>query len=145
MAEAHAKPYRDKDWLIEHYHRRRMSFSQVADEAGVAIATIQRWMDKHNIESRSRGTQLSREVSLVEDSRGYERWYNSHNGETSTCYVHQLLAIAKGNDPHEVFGGESETHHLNGIKWDNRPENVVLLSRNDHQEIHRDDYVSPWE
>ena len=138
------QPHHRRDWLVEKYHDERMSFTDVADHAGVAVSTIQYWMDKHDIPTRRQGPTLSREVSLVQDRRGYKRWYNEHQGATFTCYVHQLLAIAKGYDPGDVFAEEAEVHHRNGIKWDNRPDNIVLLTRDDHQEIHRDDYISPW-
>lgn len=137
--------YRNRDWLVEKYHGDRMGFKKLADHAGVAVATIQYWMDKHDIDSRPQGQPTSLEVSLVQDKRGYERWYNQHRGDKFTCYVHQLVAIADGYDPDEVFDTSTEIHHQNGIKWDNRPSNIILLSRDDHQEIHRDDYVSPWE
>lgn len=45
-------PYRDKDWLEEKYHGEGMTITGMAEEIGVASATISNWMDKLNVEKR---------------------------------------------------------------------------------------------
>jgi len=52
--------------------------------------------------------------------------------------VHTLMAIADGAPPSAVFGkGGFEVHHLNGIPWDNRPENLDVITTAEHNRIHQ--------
>jgi hypothetical protein len=51
--------------------------------------------------------------------------------------VHQLLAIAMGEDPHDVFSNsEYQVHHKNNVPWDNRPSNIELLTAGEHYDKH---------
>ena len=68
-------------------------------------------------------------------SDGYCRWraWDPMAGKERYVGVHQLTAIATGAEPREVFsGGEFETHHESGYKYDNRPENLTVLRNEDH-------------
>ncbi|WP_435126038.1 HNH endonuclease [Halobaculum sp. D14] len=71
---------------------------------------------------------------------GYERWrtYVAAEGRERYVYVHQLLAIAEGAAPDQVFSdGEYQVHHRNRVRWDNRPGNVELQEADAHSEHHR--------
>lgn len=48
-------PYKDPDWLREQYLDEGMSQTDIADECGVTLDTIQRWMGKFDIEARDYG------------------------------------------------------------------------------------------
>lgn len=68
-------------------------------------------------------------------SDGYERWraWDPEKKRERYVYVHQLLAIADGGSPFLVFsGGEYHVHHENGIKYDNRAENLSIVRSDDH-------------
>ena len=65
---------------------------------------------------------------------GYERWhaYNRRDGQDS-YYVHRLVAVAEWGV--DAIRGR-DVHHKNGIPWDNRPENLEVLTRKEHREVH---------
>ncbi len=71
-------------------------------------------------------------MSLVRISdSGYEQQLTRNGWE----FTHRLIA-------EEVYGSIPEgyhVHHINGNKLDNRPENLKILSQEDHQKIHNID------
>jgi SLT domain-containing protein len=64
----------------------------------------------------------------VREKNNERRYYASGGKEFAE---HQLVAIADGADPHKVFGG-GQIHHVNGCRYDNRRENIVLLTSQEH-------------
>lgn len=65
--------------------------------------------------------------------RGYERLITCEDGKPVYCYAHRLLAVAK-------YGFEAvkgmDVHHKNGCKFDNRIENIELLTHEEHTRHH---------
>lgn len=49
------KPYRSRDWLADAYHTKEMTLAEIGRLCGVSPMTINQWLVKHNIPSRSRG------------------------------------------------------------------------------------------
>lgn len=73
-------------------------------------------------------------ASYTTNVNGYEMWSVP---SPDTIAVHQLVAIANGADPHKVFSdGEYHCHHKNGVRWDNRPGNIEVLSSSEHSILH---------
>jgi hypothetical protein len=62
---------------------------------------------------------------------GYKQ-FNCGNG-----WVFTHRAVAQKVLGNEIPEGH-EVHHVNGDKLDNRPENLVVLPREEHQKLHRD-------
>jgi hypothetical protein len=50
-------------------------------------------------------------------------------------YAHQLEAL-KENSGYEVFDDSNQCHHRNKNRWDNRDENVDVMSNHHHNLIH---------
>lgn len=74
-------------------------------------------------------------VSL-EQTRGHLRWRHKVNGKTQVVHVHQLVAIAHGEDPGTVFSnGEYHVHHCTDVRYDNRPDELDVLREDVHNAL----------
>lgn len=109
-------------------HERRMSSREIADELGCSADTVLDWMDKFGIQPYE-----SIHVGVREHPHGYRQIHHYHDGEQHVCFVHRLAAVAKyGID--EVC--EKEVHHKNGVRWDNSPSNLTLMTTTEHRRHH---------
>jgi len=136
-----ADKYKDEEWLREQYIEKRKTTYEMADICGVSDPTILRWMDKFGIERRGRSAAQIKHrkeaPSMRTDYDGYER-ISAHNGnnQRKTVLHHQLLAIADGVEPQTLLGGKYDVHHKNRLRWDNRPDNLEVLTKTEHGKIH---------
>jgi hypothetical protein len=70
---------------------------------------------------------------LHQDEEGYEYFGSKWEGKNEELKLHRLLAVAEyGFD--KVAG--KVVHHKNGIPWDNRADNIEVLTRSEHGKIH---------
>ena len=131
------KPYRKERVLRELYHEKELSLAEVATKLGCCRQTVRRWMKQHGLERRTEGGQRTERATFSHDGGGHELWTaREPDGSTAGVYVHQLTAIANGSDASEVFADENVVHHGNNIAFDNRPENITVVSRTQHRQIH---------
>lgn len=134
------KPWRNGATLKELYVDRRLSAYEIADELGCGQNAVYTALDDFDIERRS-----DSEATKCRQNRkpacyrtlgrdGYELWTNTHGDTTYRCCVHKLAAVAWfGFDA--VAG--SVIHHENRIPWDNREENLTVISdQNQHAKLH---------
>lgn len=138
--------YKIESDLREQYVEKEKSQQEIADDWGCSRSTIQRWMNRHEIPRRSgmgggeNRVEYASFYTETHENGGYEKVgaYDSEKDGMVFTTVHQLVAIAQGEVPEKVFSdGEYQTHHRTGIPFDNRPENVELLTREEHQRAHR--------
>jgi transposase len=131
-------PWRDKDRMVEKYVEQQMNAREIAEEWGCTRSNILEWLHKHGIEVRGRleeaaRAQRKRPPRIHTDKRGYEYFECSAFGRTDYLRVHRLVAVAEmGVDA----VGDKIVHHVNGVPWDNRPENLELMSRSEHGKLH---------
>ena len=134
IEEAGRIDHTDKDVLVELYHERGLSQDKIAELADRSKSTITYWMDKHDVERRGASKVSRGELApLQQKPSGHLFWRCRKGGEYNQISVHRLLAVAK-------YGAEAvadkHVHHKNGVAWDNRPENIKLLSHEDHMREH---------
>lgn len=130
------KPYTDADLLTELYHEEELSTTDIAAVLDCGTGTVVEWMDRLDIEKRSRSDaqSLARGGSdniwfRTNPRKGYERVAC----EKKTILHHRLLAAAYwGLDA--IRG--MHVHHINHIPWDNRKENMDLIDPSTHSSMH---------
>jgi len=124
-------PYKDKDTLQELYHEKRMSVRQVADELDTNQGCIQYWLRNHEIERRGRlEKQIESPPSMFTSKQGYEMF----SPDEDIVMVHHIVALLKDYDPDKVFSPDYHVHHETNIPWDNRPENLEIMTHSEHME-----------
>lgn len=91
--------------------------------------------DHHFCDKTCAGKYRSAEslpVFRLESGSGYPTWEFAKHDSATRMAVHQLIVIATGADPKQVFSDEYNVHHLNGCRLDNRPLNLELLRVEEH-------------
>jgi len=129
------EPWQDEETLRQLYVEEGMSQPQIAEKFGCSNKTISRWMKKFDIKVR---TKSDTPTSFHTNKRGYEICQDGT--EREKFFLHQLL-ITVENDPHETFSQDNAIHHVNNISWDNRLENLELMSLSEHQKLHYQERV----
>ena len=129
------KPYQDEGLMREMYVEGQMNMKAMAEEFQCSPTTVRKWLGKLGIDQRP----LSETLKLAKGPRpgvcfktsrhGYMVWQDS----TGSSSVHRLLAVAEwGFDAMR----DKHVHHINGIPWDNRVENLKIVSNSEHQREH---------
>lgn len=132
------------------YHDEGLSQLEIAQQFGIRQSTISRYMKRAGIQSRKavardqsgskngnwRGGRVMQGRRAgrpnFEDSGYWYVWMPEHPNATKGGYVAEHVAVAApgGLGPDEVV------HHINLRKRDNRPENLIRLTRKAHADLH---------
>lgn len=147
------KPWRDKETLREEYVHKQRTTHELAEEWGCHHSTVADWVRRYGFDTYNQlpnftlGSPKSEE--RPDGTRSSKATYETaqHLDESgSKRYIrhHRLLAVAEwGLDAIR----DMEVHHQNNIPWDNRSDNLELLTKEEHAREHRGTEVvdgEPW-
>jgi len=111
------------------------SIYTLAEKYDVDVGTICNRLDEMGIEREYTPTKKAPPMTLHDNGHG--NLYERIQAADRQVYIHQLLAIANGAEPARIFSNkEYHVHHKNGITWDNRPENIEMLTAEEHARHH---------
>lgn len=133
-------PHRDTDVLCYFYHDSEMSTRGVGDKLGTSHRTIINWLNKTDLGARSedRGTRVEK-ARYNTTTGGHEKWNAEDPDDTTRAVgVHQLLAVADGADPEDVWAEDTHVHHRTGVPWLNIEGGVEVLTTEEHGAVHRE-------
>lgn len=128
-----SRGYRNESVLRHLYYEDGLTQREIAAEFDVSERTVWRWMNKHGIQRR--GPDHYRLPSPSDASYPYPFIWMDDCGVDRLVYEHQLVALAAGADPENLFGGAWEVHHRLPLPQLNLPENVEVLPKSEHQNI----------
>ena len=126
--------YKNPEDLRRLYCRKGMSLPQIARKFDVDPTTILYHMKKHGIERRDRPQE--KPLSVRTSSNGYSAIRHIVNGEEHEVKIHRLIAVAEYGFDAVI---DHDVHHKSGVPWDNRRDNLELITRSEHMTLHNDE------
>lgn len=109
------------------------SWNDAKKAAGLEVIEHGQNEDLEKYREKQREDISSTPASFRNRYDGYEVWMHSVDGVQYSVRVHRLVAVAK-------CGIEAvknmDVHHKNGVRWDNRPENLDIMTRSEHMSLH---------
>jgi len=128
------KPWRNAELINHLYHNEEMSGPEIADELGCSVSPIyKRIEDTRSISEANRIWTWKLPLNIRTDEDGYEIFQTKIDGVGKRFAHHRLIAVAEHG--FDALDGKV-VHHKNGVKWDNRPENLELMNQSDHVREH---------
>lgn len=132
---SHGKLWQDRAWLQEQYNN-GLSFDSIANIAGCGHTTIAYWFKKFGLVPRpapssgicSLSANPSWKGGRWKSSRGYVyvHYPDYHSYKTRKYYVGEHILVVERSLGRQLVKPEV-VHHLNGVKDDNRIENLLVL------------------
>ena len=141
----------DIDMFKHLYYEENMTQQEVGDYFGVSQKTVFKFMRRNDLPARvaakryQRGEQNSawKGGKRINDQGYVEIYMPEYQHTRANGYVREHIYVAEkvlGRQLkfYSVGDGRNEVvHHINGIKTDNRPENLLVLTSSDHMKLHQ--------
>ena len=131
-----------KSELVDLYDR-GMSMREIADELNTSKGSIQIAFDTYDIDARDSYRDASypprHRFDKISDSIGheYEVMETSIEYSSYSFFAHRLVAVAHGKLKPENFRDfDRIVHHKSEHGLDNRPDNLQVMDRGEHQSMH---------
>ena len=134
---------------VKRMYESGMTQAEIGAELGVSQKVVWRFMKNHGIGARkaAKRNQLRENNASWRGGRRIENGYvqiymPDYPKAKQNGYVYEHIYIAEQmlGRPLNSFGLKDErtevVHHINGIKTDNRPENLLVLGVNEHHRLH---------
>lgn len=126
--------WRSPGYLRELCYEKGLKTAEIAERCDCSPNVVRYWTDKFGIERPTPNKDAtSNPASFSITKRGYAQAQAMTSEGVRQMYIHRLVAIAE-------FGVDSVkdkiVHHENGIPWDNRPENLSLMTQSEHATHH---------
>jgi len=142
--------YMNKEWLSEKSEEEKLTMAEIAKLCGLSRSTVYKYLKKYNIpihsikEVREKGKFIGKKAPGWKGGRhiygGYvEVWISPDSPfalmANGNHIVEHRLVMAKHLN--RCLESWEIVHHINGIKTDNRIENLELVKVSEHYILHR--------
>ena len=127
-------PYKDRDWLVQKYKKERVLAKELADKCDCHVNTIRYHLRKFGIERFHHKKKHNRGGTIP-----YSVVHHREDNQNYYILVHRLVAYAHEKlSGEELIEGDKHVHHKNENPWINSPENLEVLTKQEHEERHKD-------
>jgi transposase len=134
LPENHAINMESK--LRELHHDKEWNVNQIAKEFDVSRDAVKNRLNRFDIERQHYAAErCGHGAFFYTTKKGYEKCGASNSLESTTVRFHKLHACLN-HHPHKVFQPDASIHHKNRVPWDNRIENLELLTNQEHSILH---------
>jgi hypothetical protein len=139
--------YKNFEWLNGKHNTENLSLRDIEKITSVSRRTLSKWMDELNVPKRTKeeGSSLSGKTRDYKYGENHHRW---KGGKTVSPTGYVLISIQGKTYLEHRFvmekhlgrklKGDEHIHHINGIKTDNRIENLCIVDPVEHQKIHNE-------
>lgn len=140
IGSAADKPWLNKEWLMHQYYTKKLSYAAIARLINVSPSVIDyAFKDKFKLKPRERNLKGSKNISWKGGKTMINGYIHLHHPEphprkSTGAYVPEHVLVVEKSLGRKLEKDE-HVHHRNGIKTDNRIENLQVLSSSDHRRL----------